>query len=146
MRDFAQEKQLNIYDACAHIVERKNAFKLSQRAHEGLKEYVHIVSTLREMVKAERPLHEIITEALERSRYLEYLREDPESYEERRGNIEELVTKAAEWQQEVEHPSLAAFLEELTLKSSTDDKETSEDQVRMMPFTTARGLNLQGSS
>src|SRR5581483_12259706 len=75
---------------------------------------------------------------------LAFLREDPESYEERRGNIEELVTKASEWETEVEHPSLAAFLEELTLKSIADDKDMSQDHVRMMTLHNGKGLEFTG--
>lgn len=140
LRDFAQERKVNIFDACVHIVEGTATFKLSQRQLEGLKEYVQIISALREMTRQSRPLHEIITEALERSRYLEYLRDDPESYEERRENIEELVSKAVEWEEEVEHPSLAAFLEELTLKSSADEKDPSGQHVRMMTLHNGKGL------
>ncbi len=140
LRDFAKERQTNIFDTCAQIASGSCSFKLSQRQFEGIKEYVHIISTLREMVKQGLPLHKIITEALERSLYLQFLREDPESYEERRGNIEELVTKAAEWEDEMEHPSLAAFLEELTLKSSADDKDMSQDHVRMMTLHNGKGL------
>ncbi|MGC1878951.1 MAG: UvrD-helicase domain-containing protein [Rhabdochlamydiaceae bacterium] len=140
LRDFAQKMQMNILDACIQIAEGRESFKLSQKQFEGLKEYVQIISCLKEMVKQTRPLHEIITEALERSRYFEYLREDPESYEERRENIEELVSKAAEWEEEVAHPTLAAFLEELTLKSSADDKDPSGDHVRMMTLHNGKGL------
>lgn len=140
LRDFAQGIQKNLFDACKEIAEGRAQFKLSQKQLEGLKEYVHTISLLRERVANGRPLHEIISEALERSRYLEYLREDPESYEERRGNIEELVTKAAEWEDEVEHPSLAAFLEELTLKSSADEKDPSTDNVRLMTLHNGKGL------
>ena len=68
------------------------------------------------------------------------MRDDPESYEERRGNIEELISKAAEWEEEVEHPSLAAFLEELTLKSSADDQNPSGEQIRMMTLHNGKGL------
>ena len=96
------------------------------------------------MLSEKRALQDIISEALERSRYLEYLREDPESYEERRGNIEELVSKAAEWEQEVEHPSLGTFLEELTLKSSADEKDPSIGHVRMMTLHNGKGLEFEG--
>ena len=144
LRDFAQGIQKNLFDACVDIAEGKAHFKLSQKQLDGVKEYVRTISALREMVAAARPLNEIISEALERSRYLEYLREDPESYEERRGNIEELVSKAAEWVEEVEHPTLAAFLEELTLKSSADEKECPTDHVRLMTLHNGKGLEFTG--
>lgn len=140
LRDFAQGIGKNLFDACQDIAENRAVFKLSQKQSEGLREYVRVVSTLRERVAQGKPLHEILSEALELSRYLEYLREDPESYEERRGNIEELVTKAAEWEQEVEHPSLAAFLEELTLKSSADEKDPTTAHVRLMTLHNGKGL------
>ncbi len=144
LRDFATTLQMSVFDACVQIAEKTVSFKLSQRQFDGIKEYVQIISALREMVKQSRPLHEIITEVLERSRYLEYLREDPESYEERRSNIEELSSKAADWENEVEHPTLAAFLEELTLKSSADDKDMSQDHVRMMTLHNGKGLEFTG--
>lgn len=140
LRGFAKERQANIFDTCAQIASGAISFKLSQRQFEGISDYVRIILSLREMHKLGLPLHRLLSEALERSRYLEFLREDPESYEERRGNIEELVTKAAEWEDEVEHPSLAAFLEELTLKSSADDKDLSQDHVRMMTLHNGKGL------
>lgn len=140
LRDVAAAAQMNIVDTCVQIAEGKVPFKLSQRQSEGLKEYVHIIITLREMLKQARPIHEIIVEVLERTRYVEYLRNDPESYEERRENIEELVSKAVEWEEEVEHPSLATFLEELTLKSSADDQDPSGQHVRMMTLHHGKGL------
>jgi DNA helicase II / ATP-dependent DNA helicase PcrA len=140
LRDRAQEMQKNLFDACVDIAEGKEKCKLSQKQLDGLKEYVQMISALRAMGAAGRPLHEILSDAIERSRYVDYLREDPESYEERRGNIEELVTKAAEWEEEVEHPSLAAFLEELTLKSSADEKDPASDQVRLMTLHHGKGL------
>ena len=140
LQAFAKERQVNIFDACAQIVQGPTSFKLSHRQFEGLKEYVHIIYTLAQMVKQNCPLREIIEQVLEKSRYLNYLREDPESYEERKSNIQELVTKAAEWENEVEHPTLAAFLEELTLKSSADDQDTSQDHVRMMTLHNGKGL------
>jgi DNA helicase-2/ATP-dependent DNA helicase PcrA len=144
LRDFAKERQTNLIDTCAQIAAGTAPFKLSPRQSAGIKQYVQIIAAMREMVNQSRPLHEIIKEALERSRYLEFLREDPESYEERLQNIEELVTKAVEWEDEAEHPSLAAFLEELTLKSSGDDKDMSQDHVRMMTLHNGKGLEFTG--
>lgn len=147
IREFAKSRQSSIYETCAHIAEDPNSIhycKLSRKQIEGIQSYVQIISSLREMVKQARSLREILQEVLERTRYLDYLREDPESFEERRGNIEELVSKAAEWEGEVEHPSLAAFLEELTLKSGADDTTMSSDHLRMMTLHNGKGLEFTG--
>ncbi len=140
LRECAAEKQLDIFSTCQKIVEGQIPFKLSVKQADGLKDYVKMILFLRDMVKLNMPLHSIITEAQERSHYVQYLREDPETYEERRGNVEELISKAAEWEEEVEHPSLVAFLEELSLKSSADEKDPSLDSLRLMTIHHGKGL------
>jgi DNA helicase-2/ATP-dependent DNA helicase PcrA len=140
LRDVAAEKGWDLFTCCQEIIEGRIAYKLSSKPLEGLREYVQMILALREMAKQARPLHEIISAAIDRSRYLEYLRDDPESYEERRGNIEELISKAAEWEMEVDTPSLSSFLEELTLKSSADEKEGPIESVRLMTLHNGKGL------
>lgn len=140
LRDLASEQSQTILDACTAIVDRKLECKLSPKQFEGLKSYVNTILALREMAKAPVALQTILSEAIERSRYLDYLREDPESYEERRANLAELVSKAAEWEEEFGEPSLAGFLEELSLKSSADEKNPSADAVRLMTLHNGKGL------
>lgn len=140
LREFALQRGEGIFETCKAIAEGKPDFKLSQKQRDGIKEYVHVILSLKEMLRQERPIDEMLSEAIERSRYHIHLKEDPETFEERRGNIEELVTKAAEWKDEVENPTLSAFLEELTLKSSAIDKEAPMDQVRLMTMHNGKGL------
>jgi DNA helicase-2/ATP-dependent DNA helicase PcrA len=140
LRTCATENGLDILTCCAHIVERKLPFKPSPKQFEGLKDYTDMIFALREMVKAKLPLHEVISEAMRRSRYLDFLKEDPETYEERRENLEELVSKAAEWELEAATPTLSSFLEELTLKPSADEKQSFQDSVRLMTLHNGKGL------
>ena len=144
LKSFAEERSLGIFEACQGIASGKTPFKLSHKQLLGLQEYLHVVETLREVLKAKRPLHELISETVERSRYLEHLKEDPESYDERRGNIAELVTKASEWEAQSANPTLATFLEELTLKSSVDDNNFSLESVKMMTLHNGKGLEFTG--
>ncbi|MBS0606582.1 MAG: UvrD-helicase domain-containing protein [Parachlamydiales bacterium] len=140
LRDLASEKQWDILTTCIQVVEGKTDFKPTPRQRDGLRQYSDMICALKEMIKAHVPLHEVISSAIQRSSYLEHLKEDPESYDERKGNIEELVSKAAEWEDEHESPTLAAFLEELTLKSSADEKEAPLDSVRLMTMHNGKGL------
>ena len=140
LRLFAQENDQDIFSACALIVENKLAFKLTPKQELGLKSYVGMITALRELAKAKAPLHEIVSSAIELSCYVDYLKEDPETYAERRENIEELKSKAAEWQEETSHPSLPLFLEELSLKSSHDEAASPGDAVRMMTLHNSKGL------
>ncbi len=140
LREFAIENQIDILACCLQIVDHRLPFKISAKQFEGLKQYTDMICALKEMIKAKKPIHEVITQAIHRSHYLNYLKEDPESFEERQENIEELVSKAAEWEQEVTYPSLEAFLEEISLKSSTDEKGPAHDTIRLMTLHNGKGL------
>ncbi len=144
LRDVAAEKQWDILTTCIQVIEGKTEFRPTPRQRDGLKHYSDTICALKEMIKAKVPLHEVISSAIQRSSYLDHLKEDPETYQERKENIEELVSKAAEWEQESSNPTLAAFLEELTLKSSADEKEEPVDSVRMMTIHNGKGLEFTG--
>ncbi|MFS8564211.1 MAG: ATP-dependent helicase [Rhabdochlamydiaceae bacterium] len=122
---------------------RKIPCKLSLKQYEGLKSYINMILSLREMVKAQVPLQTLLSETIDRSSYLTHLRDDPETFDERRGNITELVHKSAEWEQEHALPSLTTFLEELALRSSMDEKSVDQDTVRLMTLHHAKGLEFR---
>lgn len=140
LRQYAQEIGKDVLTTCIEISQNKLEFKLSPKQAQGLKSYVEIILALRQLAKAKAPLHEIVSSAIELTAYIEYLKEDPDTYEERRENIEELKSKAAEWQEESSHPSLPLFLEELSLKSSHDEAAPSDGAIRMMTLHNSKGL------
>jgi DNA helicase-2/ATP-dependent DNA helicase PcrA len=110
----------------------------TSRQLEGLRQYCQIIEALRQMAKERVALHTLVLEAIDRSKYVDYLKEDPESYDERRQNISELVSKAAEWEAENPQGTLAEFLEELSLK--THSEKGGSDAVRMMTLHHGKGL------
>jgi len=140
LRAFSLEQTLDIFTTSLKIVEKKLEFKLTPKQQQGLVHYVQLICALREMVKLQCPLHEIISETIDRSGYLEFLKEDPESYDDRRSNLQELVAKAAQWEQEAQKPSLISFLEELSLKGNQEEKGSDEECVRLMTFHNGKGL------
>lgn len=113
--------------------------KVTKKQREGITEYLHVIDQLKKMCAQNKPLEEIIQEAILLSRYLDGLKEDPETYEDRKGNISELINKGAEWSKERETPTLSYFLEELTLKSTLDETATNE-AVRLMTLHNGKGL------
>ena len=140
IQEMAHKEGIELFTLCQKIVERKADIKLSSKQIQGLSEYVHCILALREMHKAKRSLQEILLSAIERSRYLSFLQEDAETYAEKKENVEELAAKAAEWEQESQNPSLTAFLEELTLKSSAENPDKVQDAVRLMTLHNGKGL------
>ncbi len=143
IREGALEAGMTLFDYCAAAVDCKTEgpqLKLSPRQWEGLKEYVNMILSLKEMVLQKLPLQTLAAEAIGRSRYEEFLKEDPETFAERRENLAELISKAAEWEQENPQGTLANFLEELTLKTSSDIKNPPSDAVRLMTLHHGKGL------
>jgi DNA helicase-2/ATP-dependent DNA helicase PcrA len=138
LREGAYAASQTIFDYCQAIAERKTPAKLSSKQLEGLVHYVNTILALREMVKARISLSTLVSEAIERSRYTDYLKEDPESYEDRKENLAELVSKAAEWEQENPQGTLSNFLEELSLKTTTE--EPVSESVKMMTLHNGKGL------
>lgn len=144
MMDAATKADIPIFTFCEELLARPDIFssiKLSFKQKEGLQNYVNAIHLLRN----QRPsvnIHELITEVLSVSRYLNYLENDPESMQDRKENIDELIGKAAEWEQEHEHPSLSQFLEELSLRTNTQEKEYTPS-IKLMTIHNSKGLEFE---
>ena len=117
--------------------------KVSKGAKEGLLNYLALINELKEAISADTPIGQMIKIVIEKSDYLNYLKEDPESYADRKENLGELMSKAFEFETTAESPTLAAFLEELSLKSSLDEGETQAKAVSLMTFHNGKGLEFE---
>jgi len=133
LEKLSEELDLPILTACKRAT-------LSNKLQIALLEYLKIFETGVEMLKNNALVSDILKTVIERSRYMEYLKEDKETFEDRRDNVSELVGKAIEWEKEREEPTLFAFLEELSLKSALDDKEAQDKCIRLMTLHNGKGL------
>ena len=114
--------------------------KLTARQQNGLNDYLSLITCLRDQLHL--PLEELLIRAIEESGYLNILKEDPETYEDRKANLDELVNKAAEWKTQRTHPTLQGFLEELSLASSADIAYDGE-AVQLMTLHNGKGLEFK---
>lgn len=92
-------------------------------------------------------LHELsivrlINDIIEKTGYMDYLAENdsPEEVEERRANIDELISKAATYEDGEETPTLSGFLEEVALVADIDNMDDSNNVVSLMTLHSAKGL------
>lgn len=114
--------------------------RLTGPQKEGLRSYLHLIDGLRGLIH-DVSLQDLLTETVARSGYLQVLKEDPETAAERKENIDELIAKAAEWdEQRTDEDRLQAFLEELSLKGSADEHDASADSLNMMTVHNGKGL------
>jgi DNA helicase-2/ATP-dependent DNA helicase PcrA len=135
----ANDRQMPLFSFLEHLIDF-GPIKLSVKQLEGLKSYVSLIRRLR----AKRPelsLHELLIETIEATGYLQILDEDPESKQERKENLDELIGKAAEWEQE-RQGGLPAFLEELSLKTSAEESPDTPT-IRLMTVHNSKGLEFE---
>ncbi|MCH9634374.1 MAG: ATP-dependent DNA helicase PcrA [Chlamydiae bacterium] len=135
----SHNRQETILATCDHLTKPEASMKLSQKQLTGLKEYLTLLAELKK-IKAESPLQELVYQTVQKTGYLGILKLDPDSYEDRKGNIDELIGKAIEWEEQVDAPSLSKFLEELTLNTSEDYSDTSIERMSLMSFHNGKGL------
>ncbi|WP_284442423.1 ATP-dependent helicase [Chlamydia gallinacea] len=139
--DYALSNNLPILKACTQVLETQS-IKLSKKQSEGLRQYVHTFKLL-EDAQATLSLSEFVKATKRITEYLHILQqEDPDTYEDRKSNLDALVAKAREWEQKPD-PSLEAFLDDLALKSSTEEVLTTEDRVNLMTIHNGKGLEFR---
>jgi len=140
LRVGALQENMALIDYCRSLVyDRLPAMKLSVKQKKALAEYLAVIDKIRHTAQG-GALRDIICEAIAATDYLQWLKEDPESYEERKENLDALITKAVEWEHDAEEPSLNSFLEELTLKTTLDEAEGEQDKVNLMTIHNGKGL------
>lgn len=142
IRQGAASELVPILYYCEKIVDGedlRNAPKLSSRALEGLNDYIRIIRELRELHN-QQTLKELVKSTVEKTGYFNYLSQDVETFSDRKENVDELIAKAAEWEGELSGKGdLGAFLEELSLKASHDEKAPL-DCVKLMTVHNGKGL------
>jgi DNA helicase-2/ATP-dependent DNA helicase PcrA len=130
----AQQQKLSLWEALEHGLQAGQLPPRSLRVLEGF------ATLIRELVedRQRRPLSDFFKRILERSGYVEMLREEnlPDSPE-RTENLWELVNAAAE--AEARGETLAEFLDHAALVSDADDYD-ERARVTLMTLHSAKGL------
>lgn len=114
-------------------------FKLTAKQKTALKDYISILGHIKALTQ-NGSLTEIVRETIERTGYLDFLRMDPESFDDRKGNLDSLIAKAHERDRSGDNPTLSGFLEELALRSTLDEVDADESKVSLMTIHNGKGL------
>lgn len=142
MRHYANQEEMTILGYCEALLKGeplKTDLRLTAKQKEGLNEYLNIIHELR-LLSKKGSIRNLVLAAIEHTHYMDFLAEDRESYEDRRENLDELIAKAVEWERSAPDPSLEAFLEELSLKSSLDETDASQERISLMTIHNGKGL------
>lgn len=150
IRQAASQTNQSVLAYCEGLVDEKHldvGVKLTAKQKEGLKNYVSLIRELRQ-VHATSPLSKLVSTAIEKSGYLSYLGEDPDSMDDRKGNLDSLIGKAIEWElgreENPEQSNLSAFLEELSLRSTLDEAAAEKkEHIHLMTIHNGKGLEFE---
>lgn len=142
--NYARSFSGTILEACQDILispETKLEKKLTKKQKEGLEDYCSILSTLKNSLP-KLELHELVLKTIQETKYLDVLKEDKDSYEDKRSNLDELISKTYEWEkQNTQENKLDKFLEDLALKGSSEESNAfKEDRLNLMTIHNGKGL------
>jgi len=115
---------------------------LSERA---LKPLVAFAEMLREMdeARATLTLSELLKLVLDKTRYLDFLRDGTEEGEDRANNVRELFSVTDGFNNVPLETALPTFLEEVALVSDLDEVDLRADNVTLLTLHLAKGLEYQ---
>lgn len=122
------------------VCERADEFQKTSRSASKLMGFASMIRDFQKCLEEKMPLTDLLQEILEKTKYLDYLNEDPETYEDRVNNIKELSSMFVKYQEESDDPQLSEFLEDVALISDIDSYNEDEDSVVLMTLHSAKGL------
>jgi DNA helicase-2/ATP-dependent DNA helicase PcrA len=135
----SEEEKIAPLALCRKLVEKHGfAISLTTSQRKNLQHYLETLDILRNMMHSALSLEDLLHGVIEKFHYLDYLKEDPETFEDRKENVNALIAKTIEWQEEKAENSLSLFLEELSLLSTVEEKK--KESVRLMTLHNGKGL------
>lgn len=136
INSFVIENNMTFYEALAHLEEMP---ELKTRA-KRFQEFYELIEQLREDAKT-LSIVDLIDSILKRSGYLQSLEEEAtDDAIGRIENIDEFVSKAAEYEKQNPDGGLSGFLEDIALVADIDAYDENDGNVALMTLHTAKGL------
>jgi DNA helicase-2/ATP-dependent DNA helicase PcrA len=138
---WSAEQQLAPYEAMQRVTRGDAAgAPFGTRVRELFAAFVDLIEPVRASAH-ERTVSETLHTLIERTGYARYLQDGSEEGEERLQNVEELLTKAQEYDELASETGLASFLEDVSLVQDVDQlEEDATDAVTLITLHAAKGL------
>ena len=136
VQDYATEHGASFYDAL-RVAETIPGIGKSVAKLQAFVQMIQVLRTKQEFYKVKS----LIEDILEQTGYMKELQaEGTDEALDRMANVDELVNKAALYDEKTENPTLDGFLEEVALVADIDNLEEDADHVVMMTLHSAKGL------
>lgn len=133
---FADANSMDFYTALTKAAEIPGIGKAAAKVEP----FVLFIQSMR--AKAEiMSVSELLRDIIETTGYVHELEaEGTDEAEARIENIDELISKACDYEDGEEHPTLSGFLEEVALVADIDSLDENSDYVVLMTLHSAKGL------
>lgn len=136
--DYAYENDITFYVALRQAKEVPGLQRAVSKV-EGFVTQIEVLKSKSQYIGVGKLIEEII-ETVDYSDYIDAESESDEQATERRQNIDELISKAVQYEETVDEPSLSGFLEEVALVADIDNLDENNDMVSLMTIHSAKGL------
>lgn len=136
LADYAQMRDIGLYDAMCMVDDVPGLGKAASKI-TGFVNMIQVFRSGRESYG----ISGLIQAIIEKTDYAEYLRnQDDESADDRLANLDELITKAVNYEETHDEIILSEFLEEIALVADIDNVEEGDNRVLLMTLHSAKGL------
>lgn len=136
--DYAYENDITFYVALRQAKEVPGLQRAVSKV-EGFVTQIEVLKSKSQYIGVGKLIEEII-ETVGYSDYIDAESESDEQATERHQNIDELISKAVQYEETVDEPSLSGFLEEVALVADIDNLDENNDMVSLMTIHSAKGL------
>lgn len=134
---YSAQEGIHLYDA---IKTAKNIPGIGKSA-EKVVVFFRQIEELRAFARdSAHTITDLIEAVLKQTGYQQELEAEEEEGQERLENIQELISKAAAYERDSEHPSLDEFLELVALVADVDRMDDADSRVTLMTMHSAKGL------
>ena len=134
--NYAAEHEMNFYSALCEAAEIPGLGKAAAK----IEPFVLFVQSMKAKSQL-KPVSELLQEIIETTGDVRELEaEGTDEAEARIENIDELISKAVDYEEAQEHPTLDGFLEEVALVADIDSLDADSDYVVLMTLHSAKGL------
>ena len=138
-----EEIAINEGTSMFDVIKRADSYGLS-RVYANTREFVDCIEKLRDE-KDNLSISELLSKTLKETGYLQALQNEDKQDEKlkaesRIDNLDQLLTMAEEFEDEMADSGLEEFLEDVALSSDVDNLEEGEETVTLMTLHSAKGL------
>lgn len=134
--EYANQEDISFFEAIENVTEIPGI----SRAQKRIISFVQMIYGFRKQLN-EGSLVQMLNSVLIETEYINELRlEGTEEAKDRINNIDELVSKLADYEKNSDEPTLNGFLEEVSLIADVDQLDEDKNVVVLMTLHSAKGL------